>query len=136
MSEPSARISTIILRVSDLERSLVFWRDRVRLPVVATAGPFAFLDAGGVRIALNAVPPPREPNAGLAALTEIVLEVPDVRAAHAQLSARRVPFRTDPRPVTGDQDRELWACDFRDPDGHLVSITGWVPKLPPGDRDP
>jgi predicted lactoylglutathione lyase len=30
--------------------------------------------------------------------------------------------------VTGDGNRELYATDFRDPDGHILSITGWVQK--------
>ncbi len=51
-----------------------------------------------------------------------------MRAAHAEMSARGVPFRTPPRAVTGDATRELWAADFRDPDGHLASVTGWVTK--------
>jgi catechol 2,3-dioxygenase-like lactoylglutathione lyase family enzyme len=127
---PAPRLSNVILRVADLERALAFWRDRVGLPVKGAGGELAFLDAGGVAVALHAVPSPAEAEAGggLAALTELVLEVPDVQAAHAELAARGVPFRTPPRAVTGDGARELWACDFRDPDGHLVSVTGWVAK--------
>jgi catechol 2,3-dioxygenase-like lactoylglutathione lyase family enzyme len=128
MASPSPRLSNVILRVADLERSLAFWRDRVGLTVAGAVESFAFLDAGGARIALHAVQPPKDPEGGLAALTEIVLEVPDVRAAHAELSARGVSFRTEPRPATGNAERELWACDCRDPDGHIVSISGWVPK--------
>ncbi len=128
MAEPGPRLTNVMLRVADLQRSLAFWRDRLGLRPLGAFESFAFLDAGGVRIALNAVAPPREPDGGLAALTELVLEVPDVRAAHEALTARGVSFRTPPRPVTGDGARELWACDCRDPDGHLVSITGWVAK--------
>lgn len=134
MASRSARLSNVILRVADLERSLSFWRDRMGLAVAGTVESFAFLDAGGARIALQAVPPPEGDEGGLAALTEIVLEVPDVVATHGELSARGVSFRTAPRPVTGDARRELWACDCRDPDGHLVSITGWVPKARPASR--
>jgi catechol 2,3-dioxygenase-like lactoylglutathione lyase family enzyme len=124
----SPRLSNVLLRVADLQRSLAFWRDKLSLRPLGAFESFAFLDAGGVRIGLNAVAPPKEPDGGLAALTEIVLEVPDVRAAHADLTAKGVAFRTPPRPVTADGLRELWACDCRDPDGHLVSITGWVAK--------
>jgi catechol 2,3-dioxygenase-like lactoylglutathione lyase family enzyme len=125
---PAPRLAHVILRVADLQRALAFWRDQVGLPVKGAGGAFAFLDAGGVAIALNAVPSPPEPGGGLAALTELVLEVSDVRAAHAELAARGVPFRAPPRAVTGDERRELWACDFRDPDGHLVSVAGWVAR--------
>lgn len=122
------RLSNVLLRVADLQRSLGFWRDKLGLKPLGAFESFAFLDAGGTRIGLNAVAPPKEPDGGLATLTEIVLEFPDVRAAHAELSAKGVSFRTPPRAVTSDATRELWACDCRDPDGHLVSITGWVPK--------
>jgi catechol 2,3-dioxygenase-like lactoylglutathione lyase family enzyme len=106
---PVPSLSSVILRVADIDRALAFWRDRVGLPVHAAgdrAGP--------------------DPADGLLALTEVVLEVPDVRTAHAEMAARGVPFRTAPRAVTRQGERELWACDFRDPDGHLASITGWV----------
>lgn len=128
MAIPAPRLSNVLLRVSNLEGSLSFYRDRLGLPVMAAFEGFAFLDAGGARIGLNAVPPPAEPNGGLAALTEIVLEVPDVHAAYAELSGLGIAFRTAPRPVTEGGGRALWACDCRDPDGHVVSITGWVAK--------
>jgi predicted enzyme related to lactoylglutathione lyase len=51
---------------------------------------------------------------------EIVFNVEDIQAAHAALSARGVAFRIAPRPVTGDRH----AADFRDPDGHALSIFG------------
>lgn len=126
MAPSSARLSNVMLRVANLEESLAFYRDRLGLQIVTAFDGFAFLDAGGARIGLHVVPPPPEPSGGLAALTELVLEVPDVLAAHAQLSSMGIVFRTPPRPVTEGGDRVLWACDCRDPDGHLVSITGWV----------
>jgi methylmalonyl-CoA/ethylmalonyl-CoA epimerase len=126
MAETSPRLTTVMLRVADLQRALNFWRDTLGLRALGAFESFAFLDAGGARIGLNAVAPPKDQDGGLAALTEVVLEVPDVLAAHAELTAKGVVFRTAPRPVTRDRLRELWACDCRDPDGHLVSVTGWV----------
>jgi catechol 2,3-dioxygenase-like lactoylglutathione lyase family enzyme len=124
---PVPSLSSVILRVADIERSLAFWRDGVGLPVHAAGGPFAVLGAGPVAIVLNLLDRSApDPANGLLGLTEVVLEVPDVRAAHAEMASRGVPFRTAPRAVTRQGDRELWACDFRDPDGHLASITGWV----------
>jgi catechol 2,3-dioxygenase-like lactoylglutathione lyase family enzyme len=120
-------LSSVILRVTDLERALAFWRDGVGLPVQAAGDPFAVLGAGRVAIVLNQIGRRAEELAGgLHSLTEVVLEVADVRAAHAEMAERGVPFRAPPRPVTRHGERELWACDFRDPDGHLASITGWV----------
>jgi hypothetical protein len=42
------------------------------------------------------------------------------------MTAGGVPFEVEPRPVTSDGERTLLAAHFRDPDGHLVSVTGWV----------
>src|SRR5512140_47048 len=106
MADATPRLTNVMLRVADLQRSLRFWRDTLGLRALGAFESFAFLDAGGARIGLNAVAPPREPDGGLAALTEIVLEVPDVRAAHAELSAKGVVFRSDPRAVTRDRSRE------------------------------
>jgi catechol 2,3-dioxygenase-like lactoylglutathione lyase family enzyme len=60
--------------------------------------------------------------------TEIALEVSDVVAIHAELLDRGVPFEVDLQPVTGDGHRSLVAAHFRDPDGHLVSLVGWLAK--------
>jgi catechol 2,3-dioxygenase-like lactoylglutathione lyase family enzyme len=123
------RIANVILRVADMGRSLAFYRDQLGLAVRHAGDEFSFLDAGGVILVLNK--PERAPEGtggGLAALTEIVLEVPDVRASFGAMKERGVPFRVDLRPVTSDGRRDLLASDFRDPDGHAVSLTGWVAK--------
>lgn len=118
------RVSTIILRVADLERSTAFYRDTIGLPLRFGNGAFSFFDGGGVDLVLNRDGDP----AAVSSTTEVVLEVDDVMAAHLALTRRGVSFRVAPRPVTEDADRQLLAADFRDPDGHLLSITGWVPR--------
>lgn len=117
-------ITRVILRVTDLQKSVAFWSEVVGLEVASAGGPFAFLDGGGVQLALNEVDAPIEDRS----MTEIVFEVGDIVTAHADLAERGVPFEVDPRPVTADGDRELLATHFRDPDGHLASITGWVDR--------
>jgi catechol 2,3-dioxygenase-like lactoylglutathione lyase family enzyme len=118
---PLSRIGVLILGVTDLERSVGYYRDTLGLPVRGTGGEFAFLDAGGITLALResrALSPPGEEGG-----VEVVFSVEDVGAAHAALRSRGVEFRCDPRVVTGDQ----FAADFRDPDGHVLSIFG--PRL-------
>ena len=122
------RATRVILRVSDLAASTAFYRDRVGLRLQMINDEFAVFDGGGgVLLMLEHLPkPPVGPSTGLAAFTEVVLESPDVRAAHAAMQARGVTFRIAPRVVTTDGTRDLYAADFRDPDGHVLSITGWV----------
>jgi len=123
------RATRLILRVSDLDRSTAFYRDRVGLTLQSLNEEFAVFDAGGMVLMLEHLPkPPSSPSAGLAAFTEIVLESEDVLATHAAMQARGVPFRTAPRLVTADDSRQMYAADFRDPDGHVLSIAGWVAR--------
>jgi catechol 2,3-dioxygenase-like lactoylglutathione lyase family enzyme len=115
---PITGIGNIILAVRDMERSLAFYRDAIGLAVRMASPEFAFLQAGGVtlclRQSLNVAPAEEH------ARVEIVFDVPDIHAAHESLKARGVAFRVEPRVVTGS----LWATDFRDPDGHVLSIFG------------
>jgi hypothetical protein len=81
---------------------------------------FAFLDGGGVTLSLN------DRGATGAGCVEVVFAVDDVHAVHAELARRGVVFRVTPRPVMRAGDRDLAAADFTDPDGHVLTITGWV----------
>jgi catechol 2,3-dioxygenase-like lactoylglutathione lyase family enzyme len=130
VSSPALRVSNVILRVADLARSIEFYRDRLGMPVRFSNDEFAGIDGGGVTVLLEHSRQPSAPNAGLSALTEVVLEVPDVTEAYKTLKGRGVPFRIEPRLVTSNGSQDLLAADFRDPDGHALSLTGWVPHVP------
>ena len=111
-------ISNVMLWTTELARSLAFYRDTLGLAIQFEMPGFVFLNGGGVTLSLS------EAHAKLATPvaggTEIVFGVADVTAAHGALTARGVEFLNAPRNVSGDQ----WAANFRDPDGHLLSIFG------------
>jgi len=112
----------VVFYVRSLDRSLEFYRDVVGMRPLFVAKSMAFFDGGGVALALNQYPGelPQDPG-----MTEVVLEVDDVDATYAELRDRGVVFRVEPRPVTESEGRTLYAADFRDPDGHVLSVTGW-----------
>jgi catechol 2,3-dioxygenase-like lactoylglutathione lyase family enzyme len=116
------RIGQIILRVEDLERSVRFWSQSLGFDVTMQSGSFAFIDANGIQLAINEIDDVPDDES----LTEIVIEVEDIRSSYRELSDRGVPFEVEPRAVTSDGERELWAAHFHDPDGHLGSVVGWV----------
>ena len=113
-----SRVGYLMVTVSDLARSLAFYENALGLTKRFASEEFAFLDGGGVGIGLRKVgklgPPPAE------VFTEIVFEVEDIDAAYESLRARGVEFRLAPRQATGDR----YVSDFRDPDGHVMSIFG------------
>lgn len=115
------RVTRIILRVSDLARAVDFWSEKVGLPVQFQTPEFAFLDGGPIQVMLNHLD-----DAVTESLTEIVFELDDVLAGFEEMRSRGVPFEVELRPVTSDDGRDLLASHFRDPDGNLASVTGWL----------
>jgi catechol 2,3-dioxygenase-like lactoylglutathione lyase family enzyme len=118
-----------ILAVSDVERSLAFYRDTLGLEVAAVYEdpPYATLTAAGARISLAEQGHTAEDRPGVTmtapedpsrANVLLVLEVEDARAVHRALQAEGVRFLADPyEPPWG-------GCRFfcLDPDGYLVEI--------------
>jgi len=114
----------VILRVADLGRAVEFYRDLLGLQVSSVGPAFAFFDLGSVHLALNRIDG-GDP-AAAASTTEVVLEVDDPIATHAAWGEAGVEFSVDLRPGMEEDGRRLLAAPFREPDGHLVSLTGWV----------
>jgi catechol 2,3-dioxygenase-like lactoylglutathione lyase family enzyme len=110
-------VSHIMFCSTDVPRAIVFYRDLVGLAVQMERPEFAFLDAGSVTLALRAVSDAEGVATGS---NEVVLGVDGVREAHAEMGECGLTFLNEPRNVTGDR----WATNFRDPDGHLLSIFG------------
>jgi catechol 2,3-dioxygenase-like lactoylglutathione lyase family enzyme len=118
-----------ILAVSDVERSLRFYRDLLGFAVEATYDdpPYVTLVCAGARLSLaeqghaaedrpgvELVAPPDRSR--LAAI--VVLEVADCLAAHRELSAAGVPFLAEPySPPWGGR-----RCFAVDPDGNLIEL--------------
>jgi catechol 2,3-dioxygenase-like lactoylglutathione lyase family enzyme len=113
-----SKASVVILAVTDLPRAIEYYRDRLGLKMTSTNEDFAFFDAGGFTIALRGGRPKSE--AADLTSVEIAFAVEHVKAAHLALRALGVEFKREPRVITGT----TWATDFRDPDGHVLSIVG------------
>ena len=120
------KISIVMLGVRDLSRSVGFYRDKLGLKVQFQSSEFAFLDAGGVTLAL-ALPLAQAlggSSAKIGGASELVFAVDDVQGAYEALSAKGIKFIREPHNVTGAQ----WAANFEDPDGHELSVFGPNPK--------
>ena len=114
----------LIIMVSDLDRSLKFYRDTLGLKATGgVAGEFAFLQWGGITLAL------RETDRPITKCScEISFSTSDVRTSYDELKKKGIAFTQPLRAVTGNAEQEMLASDFRDPDGHILSISGWVHK--------
>jgi catechol 2,3-dioxygenase-like lactoylglutathione lyase family enzyme len=118
-------IGQIAIRVLDLERAIITYRDKLGLRFLFQAPPaLAFFDCGGVRLMLS----PPEPGEFDHAASPLYFNVRDIRASHAELSGRGVVFRTAPHPIADLGDRVLWLSDFDDGEGNIFALMAEIPK--------
>jgi catechol 2,3-dioxygenase-like lactoylglutathione lyase family enzyme len=119
---------TRLLVVSDPRRSLGWYRDVLGAEVVGEyggtsvvlrfVGCWLLLVSGGGPTADKPTVTMIEPTNPDRVSAELIVAVPDCRAAHAELVARGAVFLADPV----EYDWEIRAF-FRDPDGHLFEIS-------------
>ena len=119
---------TRLLVVTDLARSLAWYRDVLGAEVVGEyGGTSAVLRFVGAWLLLvtGGGPTADKPTVTMAApadpdraSAELIVSVPDCRAAHAQLTGRGAVFLAQPVEYAW----EIRAF-FRDPDGHLFEIS-------------
>jgi predicted enzyme related to lactoylglutathione lyase len=112
------KISLIALGVSDLSKSVAFYRDMAGFDLQNQFESLAFLSAGPIMVMLNSGL--RRPEGPLAGAMEIVVAAESVTAAHRQLIEKGCSFVNQPREVTPGS----WASTFTDPDGHWLTLFG------------
>nr|WP_240956044.1 VOC family protein [Micromonospora sp. HNM0581] len=122
--DPVAPISGvgITLLVTELPRSLEFYRDRLGFTEVDRGATNAVLSSGATRLVLRemtgAQPISRR-------LVHVNLDVDDIQSAYERLRGSGVRFTYPPRVVNRGSKLEVWAAAFRDPDGHGIALTQW-----------
>jgi catechol 2,3-dioxygenase-like lactoylglutathione lyase family enzyme len=112
----------ITVLVTDLQRSIAFYRDILGFFEIDSGAGSAVLASGDTRLVLRAV---HTLPADTGRLIYLNLEVGDVDAVYQELEAKGVAFEHAPRPVNRGGKLELWAATFYDPDGHNIAITQW-----------
>ena len=112
----NCKVGAIVFFVSDLTRSVVFYRDTLGLPVQVVEGhdgPFAVGDVGDLSLVFI----PREARAGESPV--VVFSLDGGIEDHAEaLAAKGVEIVV---PVSESPDGGL-SLDFLDPDGNVLSL--------------
>jgi len=111
-------VSMVMLGARDLEKSLAFYRDKLGIRVQMQIPGFAFLDTGAVSVILSEAL--AKNSANVVGATEVIFTVADVRAVTDALKQQGVEFSHEPHQVNGP----MWAANFPDPDGHLLTLFG------------
>jgi len=116
-------IGQIAVPVSDVDRAVTFYRDKLGMRFLFKAPPgLAFFDCNGVRLLLDSAAETGFKNHS----SIIYYKVADLKAAFNTLTARGVDFEQKPSLVAKMPDHELWMAFFRDPDLNLLALMSEV----------
>ncbi len=116
------QIAQISVTVHDVDRAVAFYRDTLGLKLLFQAPPnMAFFDSAGIRLMLS-IPEPEFDHPS----SVLYFKVADIRARHAELSARGVTFRDGPHLVAKMPDHDLWMAFFQDSEGNILALMSEV----------
>jgi predicted enzyme related to lactoylglutathione lyase len=119
MSASLGRIGQIALTVSDMARSIAFWRETVGLQFLFQAPNVAFFDVAGVRLMLGTA----ESDTKVAG-TVLYFETADIDATFAAIRDRgaKVAKGGEPHFIAKLGAKDLWMGFLEDPDGHVFAL--------------
>ena len=113
-------IGQIAILVKDVPRATEFYREKLGMKHLFSAGNLSFFDCGGVRLMLD------KPEKTEAGTSIIYFKVRDINEAHEQMKARGVEFVDKPHLIARLPDHDLWMTFFRDSEGNLLGMMSEV----------
>lgn len=117
------QIGQIGITVTDIDRSVAFYRDVLGLKFLFRAPNLAFFDCAGIRLMLGL------PEANGEAFHPILyFRVADIQKAADELSRRGIAFETKPTLIARMEKHDLWLAAFRDPDRNVIELMSEVPR--------
>jgi methylmalonyl-CoA/ethylmalonyl-CoA epimerase len=113
----------VAYRAQDIDRAVRFYRDLLGMPFLFQAPPgLAFFRCGTVTLMLSRAESAEFDHPG----SVLYFRVPDLDAAHRQLSERGVAFDGPPHAVHREAGRELRMAFFKDSEGNTLALMAWV----------
>lgn len=109
------KLTTIVLVVKDMERSVAFYRDIVGLKLEMQEPYWSSLSAGNITLGLHPESPHAKAAPGMGC--SFGFEVSDIQKVVGELKAKGVAVPLEPR-----DEGFGWLAIFNDPDGYAVQL--------------
>jgi catechol 2,3-dioxygenase-like lactoylglutathione lyase family enzyme len=109
-------LGQVAIPVRDLPSMVAFYHEALGLPLLGEFGNLAFLDAGGVRLMLSAIPEEE------GSVSILYYRVGDIESAVRALSTKGVPFEDEPHVVARAFGNDVWMAFCRDVEGNLLGL--------------
>ena len=110
------------LFVSDLQRSIAWYRDVLGLPLLFVTNGMAFFQLGNARLMLG------EHERAEGAGGVLYFDAPDLPELAAALAGKGVAFRRPSDRLQSTEAGDLMLQSFTDPDGNALALMGVVPR--------
>ena len=115
-------IGQIGTTVSDVERAVGFYRDRLGMKLLFQVPNMAFFDCAGVRLMLSGS------EKGETYSSILYFKVADIQEMTEVLKGRGVLFEREPHLLASMPDHDLWMAFLRDPDRNVLALMSEVPR--------
>jgi catechol 2,3-dioxygenase-like lactoylglutathione lyase family enzyme len=117
-----AQIGQVAHTVKDLEPAVAFFRDKLGVIHLFTAGQLAFFDCAGTRLMVDALPEAQGNGNSV-----LYFKVDDIHGSVTTLRGKGVGFEGEPHRIfTHPDGTEEWMAFFKDPEGNLLSLMSQV----------
>jgi lactoylglutathione lyase len=115
----AVRVSLAIVFVSDMRKSVSFYRDVLGLPLAFESTHWTEFATGGAKLALHTAEAAAEPSSpSPAGHCRPGLSVPDLEQFHRRMVERKVACIQPPKDVFG-----VRIAQYLDPDGLTISVS-------------
>jgi methylmalonyl-CoA/ethylmalonyl-CoA epimerase len=121
----TGKIMQIAVTVSDLDRSVAFYRDLVGMAFLFNAGT---MDLSAIRRSSGAARNARAGQSDLKWRDDSVSEVRSPRRDYARLADAGMPSLQPPQMIATMPDHDLWLAIVSDPDGNPVGLMSEVAR--------
>lgn len=116
------KIGQIGVPVKDLNRAIQFYKEKLELPLLFTAGSLAFFDCHGTRLLLSL--PETEEFAHASSI--LYLQVENIKDSYEKLLGKDVIFIDEPHMVAKMGQIETWMAFFKDGEGNTHALMSEV----------
>lgn len=116
------KLVQVALTCRDLDRSRIFYRDMLGLPLLFEASGMMFFQLDGLRLMIGKEMKPDAPIGG----SVVYFDAPDIDALGSEMEARGISFTGPATAVQRTATHELKLREFFDPDGNALALMGMV----------
>ncbi|MEC1521932.1 VOC family protein [Neobacillus niacini] len=111
------KVGQIAVPVTDLDRAVNFYKEKLGLPLLFTSNGLAFFNCNGIRLLLS-VPETEE----FSSSSVIYFQVENIKETYEDLLSKEVLFIDEPHLIAKMGQTETWMAFFKDSENNTHAL--------------